>query len=140
MDVLLVEDDPLLREMLDDEFAEAGFLVRSVATAEEGWNTAEQSSRPPSAVVTDINLPGADGLTLVAALERRWPHLAIFIITGDERNLWRVPSHRRLSCFLKPFSVSRLVEAIAAVLGEGGALTRVDERGGSRGGVSARNS
>lgn len=61
--VLVVEDDPSLRTLLEEELQDAGYRVRAVADAESGWRVL--SSGEPTLVVTDLKLPGGDGLWLL---------------------------------------------------------------------------
>ena len=64
--ILIVEDDKNGREGLMDFLAGEGFLVRGAPTAEEALTIAGE--RTPSAVVTDIQLPGTSGFDLVETL------------------------------------------------------------------------
>jgi DNA-binding response OmpR family regulator len=115
MDVLLVDDEPLIRELLHDELEYAGLSVVPVGTAEAGISEIEAEPRS-AAVVTDVNLPGMDGLEFAAEVARRWPALPVFVMTGDDRNLTRMPDHLRDKCFLKPFSPKALADAVTSVL------------------------
>ena len=118
MDVLLVEDEPLVREMLHEDLVDAGLSVLPAPSAEEGLSAAEQQGPPPAVLVTDVNLgPGMDGLALAEEAQRRWPHLAVVVMTGDERNLSRLPDDLRGLCFVKPFNPPRLTDAVNMLMG-----------------------
>ncbi|WP_271106018.1 response regulator transcription factor [Pseudomonas tohonis] len=67
--LLLVEDDPRLREDLDLHFRQRGFAVTACATGTLGLAAAERA--PFDLVLLDIMLPGLDGLQLLEALRRR---------------------------------------------------------------------
>ncbi len=115
MDVVLVDDEPLIRELLCDELEHAGLSVMPVGTAEAGLS--EMEAEPHSAaVITDVNLPGMDGLEFAAEVARRWPALPVFVMTGDDRNLTRMPDCLRDKCFLKPFSPQALADAVSLAL------------------------
>lgn len=60
--VIIVEDDLALRQLLEREFTELGLRVTSVASGEEALATTCQS--PPTLIVTDLRLPGLDGIAL----------------------------------------------------------------------------
>ncbi len=85
MDVLVVEDEPLLREAVARDLREAGYRVGEAATAEAALATAEAdaaASVPPPVVVTGLHLgPGRDGLSLGAEVLRRWPEVGVVYIT-----------------------------------------------------------
>lgn len=77
--VLLIEDDPDLREGLTAFLAEAGFDVRPLRDALD--LVAEIDAFAPDVVVLDLNLPGLDGFSAaLAVLERRT--LGIVVLTG----------------------------------------------------------
>jgi DNA-binding NtrC family response regulator len=117
VDVLLVEDEPLVREILQEDLAEAGLDVVEAATAEDALQAAERSRPPPPVLVTDVYLgPGMDGVALAAEMQRRWPQLSLVVMTGDERNVERLPEQLRKSCLVKPFNPPRLVQAVRLLL------------------------
>jgi DNA-binding response OmpR family regulator len=118
MDVLLVEDEPAIRELLLDDLTEAGLVVVPATSAEEGLEAANLDGEPPAVLVTDVNLgPGMDGVALAAEAQRRWPQLVVFVMTGEERNLARLPDELRDRSLLKPFNPPRLVAAVSTLMG-----------------------
>ena len=123
MDVLLVEDDELVREALGEDLCCAGLSVVAAPTAEDALRAAGDGAEPPPAVlVTDVDLgPGMDGLTLAEQARRRWPELGVVVMTGDSGNLEQRPEpdsrERRL---LKPFMPDRLVAEVHGLLGRPG--------------------
>ena len=78
--VLLVEDDTGLRRLLHDELRDAGLNVRPVASAEEALQAL--SSWEPDLVVSDLRLPGADGMQLLERVRREHAAPAFLIITA----------------------------------------------------------
>jgi DNA-binding response OmpR family regulator len=117
VDVLLVEDEPAIRELLQDDLTEAGLVVVPVPSAEEGLDVAGQDSEPPAVLVTDVDLgPGMDGVALAAEAQKRWPDLAVVVMTGEAKNLARLPTELRERCLVKPFSPPRLVDAVNALM------------------------
>ena len=117
MDVLLVEDEPLVREMLSEDLLDAGLAATCVESAEAGLSAAERDG-PPVVLVTDVNLgPGMNGLQLVVEARRRWPQLAVVLMSGDERNFAHPFTRQFNSCFLKPFNPPKLVSAVNTLMG-----------------------
>ena len=117
MDVLLVEDDPLIREMLCEDLADAGINVVQARNGEEGLEVAERSGPPPSVLVTDVDLgPGMDGIELAREACGRWPLLHVVVITGDPANLATMSPALRAGCLLKPFNPRRLLASVACAL------------------------
>ncbi len=66
-DILIVEDDEGLRELLGEELEDRGFAIRSAADAETGLN--EVRAGGVALVLTDVRLPGMDGVDLLARLQ-----------------------------------------------------------------------
>ncbi len=62
--ILVVEDDDGLRELLEEEISDAGFYPMGVHSAEAA--RAAMESRIPDVVVSDLRLPGANGMDLLA--------------------------------------------------------------------------
>jgi DNA-binding response OmpR family regulator len=121
MDVLLVEDNHLLRETLAYDLYDAGLDVRDFPCAETALSALGGSTAPPAVVVTDVQLgPGMNGLALAAKLRRRWPEANILVMTGEEENLAGMSEGQRSSCFIKPFEPARLTAAIKKLMGPAG--------------------
>ena len=69
--VLVVEDDTDLREFLTRLLTGDGWVVRAVADAETALELTGGSSDAPDVVITDVVLPGRDGLALIQQLRRQ---------------------------------------------------------------------
>lgn len=78
--LLLVEDDPLLRERLARAFVARGFDVRQAADIGEVELTA--ATEAPEFVVLDLRMPGGNGLDLIAKLLAVDPETKIVVLTG----------------------------------------------------------
>jgi DNA-binding NtrC family response regulator len=87
MDVLLVEDEPLVRASAAEALRDAGLDVAEAASAEEALAALDNSADgPPRVVVADLHLgPGMDGPTLGALALRRWPQVGVVYATGHPR-------------------------------------------------------
>lgn len=78
--VLIVEDDDGLRELLQDEVVDAGYDATGVASAEAALSILEQ--RLPDVVVSDLRLPGGDGMELLAHTRELASPPAFIVITA----------------------------------------------------------
>ncbi len=132
MDVLLVEDEDAIRELLEEDLSDAGLVVVPVPNAEEGLDAAAQEA--PAVLVTDVNLgAGMDGLELAAEVRRRWPGVAVVVMTGAETNLARMADGLTDACLRKPFRPHRLLETVSRLVNarrQVGASRAVEARGG----------
>jgi DNA-binding NarL/FixJ family response regulator len=82
--VVLVEDEPLIRALMDSVLAHAGFVVRGVATAAEAVGALAQFD--PDAVVVDLDLgDGPGGAEVLAYAERVAPWVALVVLTNAPR-------------------------------------------------------
>lgn len=121
MDVLLVEDEALIREMLAEDLEDAGLHVAEASSAETALaavGAAGDAGRPPCVLVTDVNLgSGMDGLALVAEMRRRWPGVGVVVMTGRPANLDGRPSDPHEVRLLKPFALPRLTAAVQDLMG-----------------------
>jgi len=80
--VLVVEDETLVRELVAEELAEAGYIVVVANDADQAIAILE-ARQDINLVFTDIDMPGSmDGLKLAAAVRDRWPPVHIIITTG----------------------------------------------------------
>jgi len=118
MDVLLIEDEALIREVLEEDLADAGLDVLAAPNAEEALVAAERAAPTPAVVVTDVNLgPGMDGLTFAQEARRRWPAVGIVVMTADPRTLRTLTPSLHDRCLLKPFPPPRLLTEINMLMG-----------------------
>jgi len=78
--VWIVEDNDTLREAMAEAIGGAGHAVRAAASAEEAL--ARLDEEPPALVVSDLKLPGMDGLALLRAVKGRDPLVEILILTA----------------------------------------------------------
>lgn len=113
--VLLVDDDPLIGELLSDYFDGHGFRVH---LARDGRQMRECLAREAvELVLLDLGLPGEDGLSLVRWLRAHW-HGAIIIITGRGEAVDRVVGLELGAddYVAKPFDLRELLARVRAVL------------------------
>src|SRR4029077_19873947 len=83
--ILIVEDDPAVREMLEMLFADEGHRTTAVAGANEALALAAPGASPPDVIIADYNLPGeitgAEVIAMLRASLRR--EIPAIILTGD---------------------------------------------------------
>ena len=79
--VLIVEDDHAARKGLADLLALWGYDVASAGDGAEALERAAEE--PPAVVVSDLVMPGMDGLALLSALKTDYPETAVIMLTGQ---------------------------------------------------------
>lgn len=106
--VLIVDDDPVIRELLASYLQRDGYEVLCAETAEQAEACLQE--QPVELVMLDIRLPGKDGLTLTRELRVR-SEVGIILITGRDDEIDRIVG---LECgaddyLAKPFNPRELM-------------------------------
>ena len=116
MDVLLIDDDDLIRVCLVEALHEAGLATVEQSCGEDALRTIVDHG-PPRVVVTDINLgAGMDGRAFAAELRRQHPEVPVIYISGRYAEIKPLTATER---FLpKPFTTRSLLNAIEELRGE----------------------
>jgi len=78
--ILVIEDDPILRELMADWLLAAGYRVAVAAEGESGIAAARACR--PDLVVTDMNMPGTGGAAVISELGRVYPGLPIIAMSA----------------------------------------------------------
>ena len=117
MQVLLIEDDALLRMTLSDTLSADGIEVNGLANAEDALILLG-AGQVPDVLVTDVNLgPGLDGFDLAELARARHPDVEVILISGTTPDLARRATGRHERFLQKPFAP----EQLAAKIREAGA-------------------
>jgi CheY-like chemotaxis protein len=116
--ILVVDDEPMVRAFACRVLREAGFRVSEASDGAEAWDLVSRGGAEPDAVLTDIVMPRLTGVELFHRLAESRPHLPIVLMSGygmEELELCGI----RAPCGLlaKPFSPAQLVDEIQRCLG-----------------------
>ena len=113
--ILIVDDDPAIRESLAHELRDAGYEVATAVDGEEG--EAAAAHEPPDLILTDLAMPGKDGFALIAAVRRRaeTPVIVISVRQQDPDKV-RALDLGADDYVTKPFSVPELLARVRSQL------------------------
>ena len=105
--VLIVDDDRALAETLADGLADLGYVAVAVATSDEALRRLGEDF---AVLVTDLRMPGTDGLGLLVASKRVAPERAVIVMTAYSAVDSAIESIRRgaFHYLTKPFKVDEL--------------------------------
>jgi two-component system cell cycle sensor histidine kinase/response regulator CckA len=118
--VLLVEDEPPLLKLAERALRRAGFEVMTAASAEEALDLMEEGAVRPLALVSDVVMPGLDGLELAGRLRQRDPDLPVLLVSGyAEAALGRDLPAERIRLLSKPYGLADLVAELRSALAAG---------------------
>lgn len=139
--ILLVEDDPLHREMLAEALQDEGYEVTAAATGQAAADALVQKDFHVALI--DIRLPDVDGFTLFDLVMARRPHCSVLLMTGQATVEAAVDAMRRGAhdYLAKPFRIELLLLKLERLL----RLKEVEEenrqlKGGSQtGGIIGRS-
>lgn len=106
--VVLIDDDLAMRQSTEQALQLAGHRVQALATAEEALDVAGPGLN--GVVVSDIRMPGMDGMTLLQRLADRDPDLPVILVTGHAEVSLAVEAMRRgaYDFIEKPFTMAAL--------------------------------
>jgi CheY-like chemotaxis protein len=114
--ILVVEDSPLVRELVREVLEKAGFTVTAV---EDGVEALDQLARQTfAAVVSDVHMPRMDGLELLGRLRGMPRPPPVVLLTADDapETVLRAVRAQALHYLPKPMARERLVDLLRTVL------------------------
>lgn len=116
--LLLVDDEPGLREAVKDYLEESGFKVQVASNAREGWELMQQNT--PELVISDIMMPQVDGYQFLKQLREdpRFVSLPVIFLTAKGMTSDRIQGYQAgVDGYLpKPFDPDELVAIIENLL------------------------
>ncbi|MDR3496980.1 MAG: sigma-54 dependent transcriptional regulator [Ancalomicrobiaceae bacterium] len=114
--VLIVEDDPAVRRGCQQALQLEGIAADAVDSAEAGWRAVAEIG--PAVVITDIRLPGMDGMALMRHVRALDPDLPVVLMTGhgDIQLAVQAMKEGAQDFIEKPFSSAHLVEVARRAL------------------------
>jgi DNA-binding NtrC family response regulator len=117
--ILVIDDEEPVRIVFKDILERAGYEVAVAADGEEGITV--QSENPSDIIITDIVMPGKEGLKTIMEMRRKFPGVQIIAISGGGQ----IPAEEYLdlaarfgaACTLmKPISAQELIAAVKNIL------------------------
>ena len=121
--ILLVDDDAEVLEAIDEMLEASGYAVASFSSTAPALSHLEHGG-PADLLITDLSMPGTDGLALIGEVQRRWPGMPAILLTGynsGELAPAMAPlTGGRLVVLQKPIRLGALLKQVAALLAESG--------------------
>jgi len=139
-EILLVDDDPDLLKLISLRLTSAGYRVRTADSGETAL--AALAVARPAAVITDMRMPGIDGLQLFEAIHRQHPALPVIILTAHGTIPDAVTATQRgvFGFLTKPFDSQELLQKVAAAVRLTGDAPDVKQQSGDwRSGIITRS-
>jgi len=118
--ILVVDDEPdvaeLFRQRFRREARQGTYVLHFSYSGEEALTKLDDGIRPQLIVIlSDINMPGMDGLALLGEIKQRWPELPVMMITayGDDERRRRADEYGAAEFLTKPVDFDLLKERLS---------------------------
>jgi CheY-like chemotaxis protein len=79
--VLLVDDDPVIRELLSEQLEEAGFKAEQAEDGIDGL--VKLRDKLPQVIISDLQMPRMSGIEFIRVVRRRFPSIPVIVLTGS---------------------------------------------------------
>ena len=124
--ILVVDDEPdvpdLFRQRFRREARQGTYVLHFAASGEEALDQLAGEIRPELIVIlSDINMPGMDGLELLREVKQRRPELPVMMVTayGDEERRRRAAEYGAIEFVTKPVDFDALKTQLQGISGGG---------------------
>ncbi len=109
--ILVVDDDPDIRQVLRDRLESYGYLVETAADGRAALKELERFT--PSGVFLDIRMPGMDGLEVLGQIRDLHPSIPVVMVTAASarENVTLAISAGAQAYLLKPFDAAQIKQA-----------------------------
>ncbi|MBL6929407.1 MAG: response regulator transcription factor [Rhodospirillales bacterium] len=120
--VLIVDDEAMVRDLLADILTESGYQAVIAPTWDMGETGFDEIGY--SLVITDIFMPGRDGLEVIRDVQEKWPEVKILAISGGwgattpERSAQAAIELGATATMQKPFSPKDLIAKVQELIGD----------------------
>jgi len=118
--ILVVDDEPdvaeLFRQRFRREARQGTYVLHFSYSGEEALAKLDDGIRPQLIVIlSDINMPGMDGLALLGEIKQRWPELPVMMITAysDDERRRRADEYGAAEFLTKPVDFDLLKERLS---------------------------
>lgn len=114
--ILVVDDEPAIRELLEEELKWERFRILTATTVDEAL--ALVSDTRVDLVVSDVGMPGKSGTELLTFVKKQYPHVPVIMITGlaDKHTLQKLMALGADGFFSKPFHNNELITTVHRVM------------------------
>lgn len=115
--ILVVDDERSYRELYSESLHSAGFATQTAASAEEASQLIESST--PSMVISDVRMPGEDGISFMRKVKELHPEMPFLLITAfpDVKSAVKALKLGAVDYLEKPVDLDELVCAVSENLG-----------------------
>ena len=115
--ILVVEDEPVIREFVCEILEFDGFKTEAVEAADKALAVLDARAEEFSLLLTDIRMPGSmDGAALSNLTHQRWPNMPILVMSGHETPESSGVEHE-VTFVRKPWAIGQMIDGVEHALG-----------------------
>jgi two-component system nitrogen regulation response regulator GlnG len=115
----VIDDDNSIRWVLEKAFSKEGIHVIPFASGNQALDVlAQKNATPPTAIISDIRMPGIDGLDLLSMLQNQHPNIPVIIMTAHSDLDSAVSAYQggAFEYLPKPFDMNEAVAVVRRAL------------------------
>ncbi|HIJ87299.1 MAG TPA: response regulator [Desulfuromonadales bacterium] len=114
--ILVVDDEAVVCRMVADYFQLAGFKTSTASNAADAYSMLEQE--PYDVLITDVKMPGEDGISLLGRVRKAWPDFPVILMTGYAQLEMAVDAikHGVFDFVQKPFELEYMGKIVERVV------------------------
>ena len=112
--ILVVEDEALIRGLLNIILKRMGHVVLEARDGAEGLTVSRKFNGQIDLVIADVQMPKIDGLTMVRLLRAKRPGMKVLVISGDSAE--SLPNDSRKNFLHKPFPPAAIEQKVQEIL------------------------
>ena len=120
--ILIVDDEPdvaeLFRQRFRREVRDGTYVLHFAYSAAQALDMLDHEIEPELIVIlSDINMPGMDGLTLLREIKSRWPHMPVIMVTayGDDDRRRQADEYGAADFITKPVDFEFLKQQLRSL-------------------------
>jgi CheY-like chemotaxis protein len=116
--ILIVDDEPVARELARKRISESGYTVLTAGNGEEALASIAQAK--PDLIMLDVEMPKMNGYTFVGELAKKNfnPKIPIIVLTAHEELGPIFKRHGVREYLIKPLKIDEVLAKIKALVGE----------------------
>jgi two-component system, cell cycle response regulator CpdR len=116
--VLLADDDAVMRELVNRALVSDGHKVEMALDGQDALDQAANANQPFDVLVSDVQMPSVDGISLATQLLAAQPKLRVVLMSGLQTEMVRAASLKAqgVQFILKPFTLEQIRSIVRKAL------------------------
>jgi two-component system, chemotaxis family, chemotaxis protein CheY len=115
--ILLVEDDPDIRDTIADVLEEEGYVVLSAKHGAEGLTALREAKQLPAIIILDLMMPVMDGIAFREEQRKNpeWTNIPVIVVSADRTSRDKAEAMGARAYLQKPFNIHHLLDLVREI-------------------------